>query len=646
MDENFRAWDLLDSSVGLSTPSVSSEIAPPVATDGYTFDQPEPEGHIGHDPGCGFESGVSWQGPEIVGTAEAGDQIDSDSEPPHQIELDDEIRLERSSDDSSASPVVPSEVWQSMVDTAFASFRATPSLLLYPWETGTSAAVFASEDSFQQLYCAPLVQQRAHEFPSPAAVSRDLTAAVDLDSDSKYKKVVKSVPDLEYFEQKTQSRELACGQWLEILSLNWAASSIGSQLVSDLQDDDTGSSATETLRACFGIKSPSTLLKRAGSFKQFFRWHERSNRSKELQPCPIPLAEDAVWDYFIWLKSQRTLNEKGYTVASTFLESVRFAKFTVGLLGADEILQSRRLLGFAAIEKSLKGPCKQAPGLELEHLQKLHAILREGDDPVDRLGAAVFLICVYARARWSDIRFVDHIDFDRQRNGSMTIFTREHKTSNVGIRREQFLPLVVPWEGVTSDWWIDQFVEVYRLVGLDETKRPLGPLLPAPRLGGGFCARPLTTSEAANWLRALLTGTTNSSSYRSHSLKATLLIWSARSGLDRETRAVLGHHCSALAGSEVVYSRHLQVRAIRKLSMLLRRVRVGLDLEDDNMKNFGIMGTPAAMTPAFAPQTPLRFLLLKHQCYNSAKASAVLETWQEWLIKQSMTWRAWKKCRV
>ena len=155
------------------------------------------------------------------------------------------MKSERSIDDSRASPVVPSEVWQSMVDTAFASFRATPSLLLYPWETGTSAAVFASEDSFQQLYCAPLVQQRVDEFPSPAAVSRDLTAVVDLDSDSKYKKVVKSVPDLEYFEQKSQSRELACGQWLEILSLNWAASSIGSQLVSDLQNDDTGSAATE-----------------------------------------------------------------------------------------------------------------------------------------------------------------------------------------------------------------------------------------------------------------------------------------------------------------------------------------------------------------------------------------------------------------
>lgn len=32
--------------------------------------------------------------------------------------------------------------------------------------------------------------------------------------------------------------------------------------------------------------------------------------------------------------------------------------------------------------------------------------------------------------------------------------------------------------------------------------------------------------------------------------------------------------------------------------MLLRRVRVGLDIEDGQMKEFGIMQTPAVGTPA------------------------------------------------
>ena len=186
----------------------------------------------------------------------------------------------------------------------------------------------------------------------------------------------------------------------------------------------------------------------------------------------------------------------------------------------------------------------------------------------------------------------------------MTIYTREHKTSSVGLRREQYLPIAVPWEGISNASWIEQFLDIYSMVGLDIAKRPLGPLLPAPRASGEFCKRPLSTGEAAAWLRALLHGTPNFESIRSHSMKTTLLQWSARAGFDRETRAVLGHHCSALSGSEVVYSRHLQTRALRKLTMMLRRVRIGLGVEEEAMQSMGIPNTPVPFTPSCMPQTP------------------------------------------
>lgn len=68
---------------------------------------------------------------------------------------------------------------------------------------------------------------------------------------------------------------------------------------------------------------------------------------------------------------------------------------------------------------------------------------------------------------------------------------------------------------------------------------------------------------------------------------------------------MLGHHCSALSGSEVVYSRHLQVRALRKLGLVLRRVRLGLGFEDEAMKELGVVSTPAPRTPAVAARTPV-----------------------------------------
>ena len=70
--------------------------------------------------------------------------------------------------------------------------------------------------------------------------------------------------------------------------------------------------------------------------------------------------------------------------------------------------------------------------------------------------------------------------------------------------------------------------------------------------------------------------------------------------MDKEVRAVLGHHCTATEGSEVVYSRFLQVRALRKL--LLKRVRIGLGLDYDPVYGEAFPVTPlqqprAAPTP-------------------------------------------------
>lgn len=237
------------------------------------------------------------------------------------------------------------------------------------------------------------------------------------------------------------------------------------------------------------------------------------------------------------------------------------------------------------MERREKGPSSQAPILELVHLKKLHEILSLGSDLIDRLGAGAMLVCIYGRARWSDLRYIDHVDVEARRNGSLVLYTREHKTSAVGIRREQYLPLVIPWEGVVSEDWIEVLLKVYEEAGLDMTKVPLGPFLPAPKIGGGFCARPLSTQEAARWLRLLLSGTPGSEKIRCHSLKATLLNWCAKAGLDKEVRAVLGHHSTALHGSDIVYSRELQVRPLRKLQMLLKSIRIGLNLEDSVTRN-------------------------------------------------------------
>ena len=491
--------------------------------------------------------------------------------------------------------------WNQMIASSFGQYRSIHSELSFPWETGVMADIFGTSSQLSLPHCVGISEQMSLTIRDGVNVAAGNDTDV-LPHDAKYLSAVQSLKDVPYFENKAHRLELACGLWMDILSIDWTASEVGSHLSASLLTDTSGDEAVSILRASFGVKSPSTLIKRANAFKQFVQWHNRSGYGTLNNSQPLPLEERAVWEYFVYLRELRLVQSRGYTVPSSFLEAVRFGKFTLGLKHTEPILESRRLLGFAALEKRDKGPSQQAPGLEIEHVRRLHCILREAGNDIDRLGAGCFLICLYSRARWSDVRYIDHVEIIEGRFGAMTLFTVEHKTASVGLRREQYLPLVVPWEGIVNEDWIKIFMEVYEKCGLDLHKRPLGPLLPAPKATGHFCARPLTTSEAACWLRALLEGTKDASALRSHSLKASLLIWSAKAGFDKETRAVLGHHSSAVQGSDVVYSRHLQTRALRKLSMLLRRVRVGLNIEDDQMKEFGIMGTPTATTPM--PRTP------------------------------------------
>ena len=493
-------------------------------------------------------------------------------------------------------PTVGHGQWQLGVAANHSQFAQRPSNLLLPWETGVFAEIFGHSN---------LLELPLNQLPEPdsglmeqvIAAAETLEGAGTQTLDSCYDKVVKHVQDLEYFENKNRLLELACGQWLELLSCSWYATGVGEILARDMQKDASGACAYETLKASFGIKSPQTLLKRASSLRRYFKWHaELRSDAQQVHVSPLPFSETDVWAFFHWLRDLRRENERGFTNASAFLETVRFMKFTLELRESDVVLHSRRLLGFAAIEKLQKGPTRQAAPLELCNLQRLHEILEGSGCLTDRLGAGAMLICVYGRARWSDLRYIHHVVVEEGRNGFLTLYTAEHKTSAIGARREQYLPLVVPWMGVTHDEWVKTFMDVYRMAGLDLFRVPLGPLLPAPRLGGSFGARPLTTQEAAEWLRLLLRGTDRCESFKAHSMKTTLLVWAAKAGLDKEVRAVLGHHASALQGSEVVYSRYLQTRALRKLNMMLHRVRIGLGLDDEATAP-NPYATPYARTP-------------------------------------------------
>ena len=273
--------------------------------------------------------------------------------------------------------------WRHSVAGDFNQFARVHNSLLLPWEQGVLKQIFepdlplalpATEMAPVETLLAPALEPSSGIEPSS-----------ELPVDACYTKAVQSLKDLEYFDQKRCQLALACAQWLEVLSNNWKCSSVGEQIAVELQYDSSGDSAISTLKAVFGVKSPATLLKRVSTVRKYIRWcnatYPPDHAEHEL--CCLPFKETTVWDYFNYLKAVQDMESKGYTAPSTFLETVRFCRFTLGFYLTDEILQSKPLLGFAAIQKRTKGPSRQAPALELEHLQRLHEVVN-GSGNFDR----------------------------------------------------------------------------------------------------------------------------------------------------------------------------------------------------------------------------------------------------------------------
>jgi len=570
--------------------------------------------------------------PELEGDDEQGDfgfefVGDVSIEPP----VSDDAEPSRQSQSSEVETVCGA-AWNTLLSNAFASVQSVDNSLLLPWETGTMKAIF-SNDFLPDMLQAPRdfadLDQLGH-IDAAASKPKGLELTVS-SSMPAYMSAVRCLKDLDYIDAKRAKMSLAATQWMEILSLDWKASQVGDQVAMDLQADATGELAEESLRAVFGTTSASTVLKRAASLRQYIAWFHKTCIESDTFLCPLPLQEEDVWRYFLHLRATTKTSKRGYTVSSTFLETVRFCKFVIGLYSSDKILASKRLLGFAAVERREKGPLVQAPPLEVEHLQKLHAILESGSNVVDRIGAGAFLCAIYARARWSDMRYIHHIRYNGyKRNATMDLYTAEHKTSLAGLRREQFLPLVIPSEGIVHGDWLGIFIQLCYEQGTDWEKVPCGPLLPAPKIDGGWCIRPLSTGEAAAWLRKLLEGCSGVEHIRAHSMKVTLCVWAARAGFSKEHRATLSHHATALDGSDVVYSRELQTGAIRKLQMLLKKIRVGLDPRSEQLPleeitaPFESTHVSNVRTPNFdgqAPSTPLPEVV--------AQPSAVAQSFQE-----------------
>ena len=200
---------------------------------------------------------------------------------------------------------------------------------------------------------------------------------------------------------------------------------------------------------------------------------------------------------------------------------------------------------------------------------------------------------LFARARHSDLDRAETLRQDWSASGAegfVECSVLNPKQAKASARANRLLPLVAPVQGVCDKSWASGWLASRQAWNLRcQGSLQDSPLLPALAANGKLLPCNLTSSETTQWLRSLLSSDPNAQAervlqVRSHSLKATLLSWSAKASLDLQDRTLLGYHSLGLSRSALTYSRDALSGPLRALCTLLEQVRSGA-FDPDNTRS-------------------------------------------------------------
>jgi hypothetical protein len=202
------------------------------------------------------------------------------------------------------------------------------------------------------------------------------------------------------------------------------------------------------------------------------------------------------------------------------------------------------------------------------------------DDLLDRLFTVHAVVCIHGRLRWSDSLWILNVAEDIEPNtgkGFLQCETLITKTATSAKKKATFLPApIIAWGLTGTDWyrsWLQLRVDF---------KLEFGPKVSAMRAvrpDGSLSDRPLDSLDATKWIQELLLrGSFHKDQVckvTSHGLKATALSWTAKWGLAREQRQILGYHMVEGASSALHYSRDEQSTPLQALDQVYKSIGDG-----------------------------------------------------------------------
>lgn len=446
------------------------------------------------------------------------------------------------------------------------------STLHLPWETGVFASIFGDEPvkipGPSDSAVNPSFPSDIDTFQSVVSSGKDPRLVMKRSLDVPiHTTVMSTLRDVDALQQQNDLWEAAISKWQLVFRLVGFVGRIGERMKLLSLDKGTMETERSIIRDVLGIKSPRTASKRADSLRKFFTWCN----SKQCAVWPVQVSR-----VLLYLSGDGGTNPAA-TTGLALIEAFRFAKYVMDIDVGEDILGDSQLRG--RINRLLveKAEYKQARPLLCSEVALMERFVCTSEDSGDVYMVGCCLFALFSRSRWSDLRYLDALAEDRtmidgQPFGFIESSTAIHKTSTSADRKTRHMPLVCPLLGVTGLDWTVHWISSMAAVGLVFSQKPLGALCRVITGDQTVGIRSCTSTEITKFLNAFFqTDTTNY--ITSHSLKETTLCWSARYGIDENSRLLLGHHELSGGRSLATYSRDMLSRPLQKYTAMLLNIR-------------------------------------------------------------------------
>ena len=267
------------------------------------------------------------------------------------------------------------------------------------------------------------------------------------------------------------------------------------------------------------------------------------------------------------------------------MQTLRFLHHVLGVFVEGNLFKHPWICGLVRRCEQERPPLKQSrvlTAMEVLCLEKLfiEAALHEFDRFA--LGACLFLL--YACCRVSDVSYLDNMVLDLpsvcslDNPGYLEASTMHHKTQRVRSKAGTPLLLIAPVRGLREKPWGIEFHNLCKKFHKGFLENKTAPLLNGVSGDSTWSADKISSAEVSRWLNSLLEmalGRKPEPGLTSHGLKATVLSWCMKSGVQDDVLKVLGHHSRPDKKTSECYGRDAMAAPLRVLTGVVRAVAQG-----------------------------------------------------------------------